>query len=77
MTEDMGVCPECGKPTKKMTSRGGKVFYGCSNYPGCKFMSWDLPTGKKCPVCDGYLVEVEGKIICSNKKCNYTENAKS
>ncbi len=39
MTESVGVCPDCGRPTKKMTSRGGKTFYGCSGYPECKFMS--------------------------------------
>ncbi len=76
MTESVGVCPECGKPTKKMTSRGGKVFYGCSNYPGCKFMSWDIPTGEKCPDCGAYLIEVEGKVTCSNKKCKRFDNAK-
>ncbi len=73
LTESVGVCPECGKPTKKMTSRGGKVFYGCSNYPGCKFMSWDIPTGEKCPECGAYLVEVDGKVVCSSKKCKYTK----
>ena len=76
MTESVGVCPDCGRPTKKMTSRGGKTFYGCSGYPECKFMSWDIPTGKKCPECGEYLVEVEGKVKCSGKKCNYTQNAK-
>lgn len=75
-TESVGVCPECGKPTKKMMSRGGKVFYGCSNYPNCKFMSWDIPTGKKCPECGAYLISVDGKVKCSGKKCNYEENAK-
>ncbi len=76
MTESVGVCPDCGKPTKKMTSRGGKIFYGCSNYPNCKFMSWDLPTGERCPECGVYLIEVDGQIKCSSKKCKYTKNAK-
>ncbi len=75
MTESIGVCPDCGKPTKKMTSRGGKTFYGCSGYPNCKFMSWDIPTGEKCPKCGSYLISEEGKIKCSSKKCDYTENA--
>ncbi|MBQ8427117.1 MAG: type I DNA topoisomerase, partial [Clostridia bacterium] len=35
LTENAGTCPVCGKPTKKMTSRGGKLFYGCSDYPNC------------------------------------------
>ena len=73
LTESVGKCPDCGRPTKKMTSRGGKVFYGCSGYPTCKFMSWDMPTGEKCPKCDGFLIEVEGKVKCSSKKCDYTK----
>ncbi len=73
LTESVGVCPECGKPTKKMMSRGGKTFYGCSNYPNCKFMSWDIPTGEKCPDCGAYLIEVNGKVKCSSAKCKYTK----
>jgi len=70
MTESVGVCPECGRPTKKMTSRGGKVFYGCSSYPNCKFMSWDIPTGKRCELCGHYTIMTEdGEVKCSNKKC--------
>ena len=77
MTENVGVCPQCGKPTKKMTSRGGKPFYGCSDYPNCKFMSWDIPTGERCPECGAYLISVDGQVVCSSKKCKYTKNAKS
>ena len=73
MTESVGVCPDCGKPTKKMTSKGGKVFYGCSNYPNCKFMSWDIPTGEKCPDCGAYLINVEGQVKCSGKNCKYVK----
>ena len=71
LTENMGVCPICGKPTKKMTSRGGKIFFGCSSFPDCKFMSWDMPTGEKCPECGKFLVQVDGTIKCSDKKCKY------
>lgn len=74
LTVSEGKCPDCGRPTKKMLSRGGKVFYGCSGYPECKFMSWDLPTGEKCPDCGNYLIKVEGKIKCSNKKCNFSKD---
>lgn len=71
--ETAGVCPVCGKPTKKMLSRYGKVFYGCSAYPECKFMSWDMPTGEKCPKCGKYLVKTERGVKCSDKKCGYKE----
>ncbi len=77
LTENAGTCPTCGKPTKKMTSRGGKVFFGCSDYPNCKFMSWDMPTGEKCPTCGKFLVEVDGVVKCSDKKCKYVKDAKS
>ncbi len=73
LTEKMGVCPECGKPTQKMTSKTGKVFYGCSGYPECNFMSWDMPLAEKCPKCGGYLVLAkDGKTKkCPNKDCGY------
>jgi len=71
LTENVGVCPTCGKPTKKMISKTGKVFYGCSAFPECKFMSWDMPTGEKCPECGKFLVKIEGKIKCSDKKCKF------
>ena len=77
LTEKVGICPTCGKPTKKMMSKSGKVFYGCSSYPECKFMSWDIPTGEKCPDCGAYLIEVNGKVKCSDKKCKYVKDAKS
>ena len=77
LTEDAGVCPDCGRPTKKMMSKSGKVFYGCSGYPECKFMSWDEPTGKKCPKCGSFLVKVGKTVKCSSKKCDYTEDGKS
>ncbi len=73
ITEKAGVCPDCGKPTQKMTSKKGKTFYGCSGYPDCKFMSWDMPIGENCPKCGNYLIETkDGKNIkCSNKDCDY------
>ncbi len=66
-----GVCPDCGKPTKKLRSRTGKTYYGCSGYPECKFMSWDMPTGEKCPQCGGALVRTARGVKCANKSCTY------
>ncbi len=68
-----GVCPECGKPTKRLRTRTGKMYYGCSGYPNCKFMSWDLPLGRKCPKCGGALVQTQRGIKCTNKECGYRE----
>lgn len=68
-----GICPDCGKPAKKLRSKAGKIYYGCTGYPACKFMSWDEPTGKKCPVCGGALVKGAKAIKCANRECSYRE----
>ena len=69
-------CPECDNGEVVLRrSKKGRTFYGCSNYPECSFVSWDRPTGKRCPQCNGIMVERRTKkgklIICSNKECNY------
>ena len=51
------------------TSKRGKVFYGCNNYPKCKVATWDKPTGEKCPKCGKLLVEKNNEIRCS--ECDY------
>ena len=69
ISETAGVCPVCGAPTRRLKSKAGKIFYSCSKYPSCKFMSWDMPTGEKCPKCGKYLVKKGKQIKCSS--CNY------
>lgn len=77
MPTETGICPECGKVVLPKKSKRGKIFYGCSNYPECKFMSWDLPTGEKCPTCGAYLIKTaRGVIKCSSKECSYREQRK-
>ena len=68
----VGKCPECGNAMTVRKSKKGKVYYSCSAYPSCKFMSWDIPTGDKCPECAQALVlTARGNIKCSNKDCSY------
>ena len=68
----VGKCPECGNAMTVRKSKKGKVYYSCSAYPSCKFMSWDVPTGDKCPECSQALVlTARGNIKCSNKDCSY------
>ena len=70
----IGVCPECGADMVERKSKKGKIFYSCSKYPECKFMSWDVTTGKKCPKCNSPIVK-KGKIVkCSNSECDFREN---
>ena len=68
----VGKCPDCGNAMTVRKSKKGKVYYSCSAYPNCKFMSWDIPTGEKCPECNEALVSTaRGNIKCSNKDCSY------
>ena len=74
-------CPDCkdGDLVEKR-ARKGNTFYGCSNYPKCKFTSAHKPIAEKCPVCKSeYLVEKNLKagpvIACPNKECDYERPA--
>jgi DNA topoisomerase-1 len=76
----LGVkCPKCGGELSERRTKGGKSFYGCSNYPKCDFASWDRPLPRKCPECGNpYLVEKYSKkdglrVVCPNKECSYKE----
>ncbi|HLK36245.1 MAG TPA: type I DNA topoisomerase [Polyangiaceae bacterium] len=79
----LGVkCPKCGgdlieiRPKK----RGGRTFYGCSNYASesikCDFKLWQKPIAEPCPSCGAAFVVVGGTrvkplIACANKECGY------
>ena len=51
-------CPEdgCEGQIVEKRSRKGKVFFGCSTYPECKYASWDRPIDRKCTHCDAALL---------------------
>lgn len=78
LTKPLDVkCPTCGEgDLVEKKSRKGKVFYGCNRYPDCGFVSWDKPTSKRCPQCNGLLGErrFRGKLTgyrCTNSECDY------
>ena len=53
------TCPICGKGDVVLRrSKKGRTFYGCSDYPECSFVSWDRPTGEKCPKCPDQGIKV-------------------
>lgn len=68
-----GKCPDCGKPMRRMRSKTGKIYYGCTGYPDCKFLSWDIPTGDKCPKCGKYVIRRGDRLLCSDKNCDYKQ----
>ena len=68
-------CPQCkdGELVEKKARRRGNLFYGCSNYPDCKFTSAYKPIAEACPECGNpYLVLKNLKsgavIVCPNNK---------
>ncbi len=64
------LCPECGHDLLQRKSKKNKVFYGCSNYPACKFAINAKPLPQKCPECGGLLTEYKEKQArCT--KCGY------
>ncbi|MCF6466324.1 type I DNA topoisomerase [Clostridium sp. Cult2] len=69
-------CPECGGNIVRRRSKKGRMFYGCSNFPDCTFVSWDEPIKEKCPDCGGPMVKRKTKkgILkkCMDKNCNYS-----
>ena len=68
-TVEIMNCPHCNGKIISKTTRKGKVFFGCNNYPKCKIATWDKPTGDLCPECRELLVESKSGIKCS--KCEY------
>ena len=68
-------CPLCGGDIVKRYSKKGRVFWGCSNYPKCKFILPSEPYPVKCPDCGAsYMLKrknKDGKIfyICHEKNC--------
>ncbi len=68
-------CPLCNGEVIRRRSKRGRVFFGCTNYPECNFVSWDEPVKEKCPKCNSYMVIKRNKkgntIRCSNKDCGY------
>ena len=77
IVKTIGVtCPKCKDgDVVERKSKKNRLFYGCSNYPECDFISWDKPIGRDCPKCNHYLMEHKkgrsSQVICSN--CDYKE----
>lgn len=79
IVKTIGVpCPKCNDgEVVERKSKKNRIFYGCSNFPECDYLSWDKPIARKCPKCDTQLVErKKGKqtqVVCTN--CDYDEKA--
>ena len=79
--EKTGVsCPKCGGDVIVKHTKSKRVFYGCSNYPNCDFVSWNEPSNEKCPQCGQILYKKKGKkptLYCANADCGFTKAVKT
>lgn len=75
--EKTGVkCPKCDGDVIVKHTKSKRIFYGCSNYPNCDFVSWNEPTNEKCPQCGEVLYKKKGKkpvLFCAKDGCGYTK----
>ncbi len=75
IVNDTGAeCPKCGGKIIQRKSKKGRVFYGCSEYPKCDFVSWDPPSKEKCPVCGKTLMQKKSKdktLYCVTPDCTF------
>lgn len=73
--EKTGVkCPKCNGDVIVKHTKKKRVFYGCSNYPECDFVSWNEPVNEKCPQCGGILFKKKGKkpkLYCATEGCGF------
>ncbi len=63
-------CPQCGAELVEKVNKRKQVFYGCSNYPQCRFATSYEPIPQPCPHC-GKLLVLYGKGKAKCLACGY------
>lgn len=75
-------CPKCdvGEVVERK-SKKGRLFYGCNQFPECRFVSWSKPVEERCPNCSEYMtikrLKKGDQLVCSNKECAYKRKLKA
>jgi DNA topoisomerase-1 len=63
-------CPQCGGDIVQKRTKQKRTFYGCDNYPRCKFATNSKPVAQPCPECGGLLTSYRVKWAkCT--RCDY------
>ncbi|MBV7388433.1 topoisomerase DNA-binding C4 zinc finger domain-containing protein [Pasteurellaceae bacterium TAE3-ERU1] len=72
--EALPACPQCQQgQLVARRGRAGKVFYGCDNFPRCRFSLSHKPVATPCPKC-GFALSVahsDTQLQCANRACNH------
>jgi DNA topoisomerase-1 len=76
------ACPQegCGGELTERRSKRGKPYFGCANYPTCKFVVWQRPVPSGCPKCGApFLVARANRgkrfVACWREGCDYRREA--
>ena len=69
-----GLCPLDGGHMLVRKSAKGRVYYGCSNYPKCNYMTWDEPVPERCPQCGSTLFKKKGQLYCAKEGCGFVKS---
>lgn len=72
-------CPEegCRGTLVERTSKKGRKFYGCNQYPKCRFAMWDEPFDDVCPECGTRVLGIKRRkgsssfLVCRKKGCGF------
>ena len=78
----LNPCPKCGKPLIRRKSKNGNYFWGCTGYPDCDTILFDVdgkpsqerkdPTTKyKCKMCGAPLRHLKGISKKTNKPYDF------
>ena len=67
-----GECLKCGGKILKKKSKNNNAYYGCENFPGCDFMTWEAPVDERCPECNKTMYKKGAKsdAFCLNDQCS-------
>lgn len=73
------TCPKCntGEMVERVAGKGrnrGKTFYACNQFPKCKHIVNDPPTGELCVSCGMLMITHDEEVVCSNKECDTNTN---
>jgi putative DNA topoisomerase len=82
-TDNLAIaCPECNKGhLVERTSRQGKTFYACEQYPRCRYAVNNKPIAGICQQC-GFNLLMEKKLAggkkiqCADRKCHTYQSPK-
>ena len=64
------ACPRCRGDLITRRSKRGRTFYGCANYPQCRFVTWSRPPAEPCPDC-GELLVAAGREQARCSSCSW------